>query len=125
MHTYHSERAKASTWAWRIAENTLIDFYRTQKRHLSTNDEQEGLAQALSVPFDEQYEQITSPKRRALYAALRQLPERDRMVVYYKYLLGWSYREIAEKLQINESTLASALQRAKEKMRKYLKDAQI
>lgn len=124
LHTYHSEKAKAGTWAWRIAENTLNDFYRTQKRHLSTDDEQEALAQALSVSFDEQYEQIASPKRRALYAALRQLPERDRMLVCYKYLLGWSYHEIAEKLQINESTLASALQRAKEKLRKYLKDTQ-
>ena len=46
LHTYHSEKAKAGTWAWRIAENTLIDFYRTQKRHLSTDDEQEALAQA-------------------------------------------------------------------------------
>ena len=101
LHTYHSEKAKAGTWAWRIAENTLIDFYRTQKRHLSTDDEQEALAQALSVSFDEQYEQIASPKRRALYAALRQLPERDRMLVCYKYLLGWSYHEIAEKLQIS------------------------
>ena len=36
LHTYHSEKAKAGTWAWRIAENTLIDFYRTQKRSRST-----------------------------------------------------------------------------------------
>lgn len=120
LHTYVPEKAKLGTWIWQISENTLIDFYRTQKKSLPLDAEASDSCSAYSVSFDEQYAQIINPKRKALYAALYQLSERDRMLVCYKYLLGFSYHEIAEKFQMNESTLATALMRAKGKLRKEL-----
>ena len=63
---------------------------------------------------------VIKPERRALYAALFKLPERDRMLVCYKYLMGLNYHEIAVKFQMNESTLASALLRARSKLREEL-----
>lgn len=71
-----------------------------------------------SISFKEQYALIINPVHRALYAARFKLPERDRMLVYYKY--GFSYHEIADKFRMNESTLASAIWRAKERLRKEL-----
>lgn len=120
LHTYVPEKAKLGTWIWQISENTLIDFYRTQKRVFPLDAEAADGCSALSVSFDEQYAQIINPGRKALYAALFKLSERDRMLICYKYLLGFSYHEIADKFQINESTLATALLRAKNKLRKEL-----
>lgn len=119
LHTYNPKKAKIGTWIGQISENTLIDFYRTGKRTLPLDDKLSGES-TLSVSFEEQYGQIANPVRKEIYAALYELSERDRLLVYHKYLLGWSYHEIAEKFQINESTLASVLQRAKGKLREGL-----
>lgn len=123
LHTYVPEKAKLGTWIWQISENTLIDFYRTQKKSLPLDAEASDSCSTYSVSFDEQYAQIINPKRKALYAALSKLSERDRMLICYKYLLGFSYHEIAEKFQMNESTLATALMRAKGKLRKELEES--
>lgn len=117
LQTYDPEKSKLCTWIRRISENVLIDFYRTQKGALSLDDAKLGAGAMPSVSFEEQYKQIINPLRKELSAALWQLSERERILVCHKYLLGWSYHEIARKFQINESTLATVLQRAKEKLR--------
>ena len=116
LQTYDPSQAKASTWLAQIAQNTLIDFYRTQKRPVSLDTEEAQAA--LSISFAEQYEQIASPARQALFAALWQLSERT--LIYHKYFLGESYHDISQQFDIKESTLATVLQRAKEKLRKSL-----
>lgn len=119
---YHPDKGKISTWLWTIAKNVRIDFYRTQKQELSLGQEGIEKDMSLSVSFEEQYAKIIAPTRKALYAALVQLSERERMLVYHKYFLGESYREISKEFDINESTLATILQRAKIKLQKYLKE---
>ena len=116
IHTYDPKKSKLTTWIRRISENTLIDFYRTKKQTFHLDDGLSEAESACCVSFEEQYEKIINPASKELYAAICQLSERDRMLVYYKYLLGWSYHEITKKFQINESTLATVLQRAKIKL---------
>lgn len=120
LHTYNPEKSKPGTWIWQISENTLIDFYRTQKGVLPLDVEMTDIGGAITVSFEEQYAQIINPERKKLHAAIFKLTERDRMLACYKYLLGFSYHEIAEKFQLNESTLATALSRAKEKLREEM-----
>lgn len=122
LDSYDPKKAKLSTWIWRIAENTLCDYYRTNKIHLSLDDDTCDIKSSMAVGFEEQYEQILSPKRKDLFAALCQMNERDRMLIYMKYILDMSYREISKQLGMNESTLASALMRAKQKLKKQLKN---
>lgn len=117
LHTYDAERGKVEPWLLRIAERVLIDYYREGKPFLSLDS---GLPVELSITFEEEYQKIIAPRRKALYRALTQLPERDRMLLYRKNLLEQSYHQIARDLRMNESTLASALQRAKEKLRREL-----
>ena len=115
-------KAQISTWLWTIAKNTLIDFYRTQKQELPIDQKGLGIDAVLSVSFEEQYAKIAEPARKALYSALSQLSERDRLFVYHKYFLEKSYHEISKEFGVNESTLATILQRAKNKLRQYLKE---
>lgn len=114
-----AREAQLNAWAWRIARNTLIDYYRTQKRELSLEELPSGCKAAPTVSFEEQYRQIMDPDRRWLYGALRRLPERERRLVCCKYCMGWSYHEISSHFHINESTLATVLWRAKRKLREW------
>ena len=45
-------KAKLKTWIYRIAQNTLIDFYRSRKIETSLDDEETGYEP--SVDFEEQ-----------------------------------------------------------------------
>lgn len=117
LHTYDAERGDVEPWLFRVAERVLIDYYRERRSALSLED---GLSEAPSVTFEEEYQKIIAPRRKALYQALAQLSARDRILLYRKYLLEESYHQIAGELSMNESTLASALQRAKEKLRRQL-----
>ena len=122
LHSYQAEKAKISTWIWRISENTLIDFYRTRKHSFSLDDEEQDFSEHFSISFEEQYRKIANPEGKRLYEALARLPERDRTLIFCKYFLDLSYHEISEKYQLNESTLASILQRAKGKLRRVLEE---
>ena len=112
FHTYDTGRGQIEPWLFRIAERVLIDYYREKKMSLSLDSD--PLLEP-SITFEEEYQKLVAPQREALYRALTRLPARDRTLLYRKYLLGESYHRIAGDLHMNESTLASALQRAKKK----------
>ena len=69
------------------------------------------------MDFEAQLESITSPKRRAIYQALTKLKERERMIIYYRFFEGYTNREIAKLLQMNESTVGTVLNRALKKLK--------
>lgn len=117
LHTYDAERGDVEPWLFRVAERILIDYYREEKPVLSLDN---SLPVEPSVSFEEEYQKIMDPRRKILCRALTRLPERDQMLLYRKYLLGQSYHQIAGELCMNESTLASALQRAKKKLRRQI-----
>lgn len=115
-------RASLKTWIFRITDNALIDFYRRQKPTLSFDHEASGLDSVLSEHFDVQYDRQAEPMRQAIFEALRQLPERDRTFIYYKYYLNITNREIARRLNMNENTVSAVMARARQKLRGILAD---
>lgn len=119
---YDAGKSSMRTWIFRIADNTLIDFYRKQKPTVSYDNEESGLQNVLSVHFDEQYDKYYSPQRQAVLEALKSLPERDRMFIYYKYYLNITNREIARRMNMNENTVAAVLSRARQRLKNVLKD---
>jgi len=119
---YDEEKASLKTWIFRITDRTLIDFYRKKKPTVSCDNEESGLENVLFVHFEEQYDQAYSPARQAVKQALKQLPERDRTFIYYKYYLGVTNREIARRMDMNENTVSAILARARQKLKGVLKD---
>ena len=71
LHEYDPKKAKLDTWIFRIAERTLIDHFRTRRSQLSLEDENAGLENRFRVEFEEEYERILEPGRRAVFAASR------------------------------------------------------
>ena len=59
-------------------------------------------------------------RREALVARLEQLPERERLVVTYRYLLELSEAETARALGIRQGTVKSRLSRALERLRREM-----
>ena len=122
LSSFDPARASMKTWLLRIADHTLIDFYRRQKPLLSYSQSENGLENILNIQFDDQYEQIMEPKRRELLSALRELPERDRLFIYYKYFLNITNREIARHMNMNENTVSAIMARARNKLKNILTD---
>jgi len=120
LDTFDPEKASFKTWIYRITDHTLIDFYRKQRPSLSIDHEESGLENELYVHFDEQYEQIASPMRKAIFSALAQLPERERLFVYYKYFQNITNREIARQMNMNENTVSAIMARARKKLQGIL-----
>lgn len=120
LDSYDSHKASFSTWIYHIASNTFTDYCRTRKKSVSLDDENNPGYNTMTVEFDTQYDQVLEPKRKILLSALGQMNERDRTILYCVYFEGMSYREVSGRLGINESTLASALMRAKAKLRQQL-----
>ena len=114
-------KASVKTWIFRITDNALVDFYRRRRSTVSF-DADTGLDNVLHVHFDDEYERRMEPERRAVLSALRQLPERDRTLIYYRYYLEISNREIARRMNLNENTVAAILARARQKLRGILAD---
>lgn len=114
-HTYDSGKAALSTWIWRIAKNALTDYFRARKVHANIDDV--SADPALRVDFEDQLRQISSEDRRQLYRALSTLPERERLILYYKFFEEKNNRQIAMLLNMNESTVGTALSRALKKLK--------
>ncbi len=122
LHLFDPEKASMKTWLFRITDHTLIDHYRKTRPTSSIDDEEAGFENTLSVDFEDEYNRIVNPKRRMVFKALKDLPERDRMFIYYKYFLNITNREIAKRLQMNENTVAAVMARARNKLKLILAD---
>lgn len=106
------ERFKFSTWIFKIARNTFLDY---QKR-----------ADRPSEPIDET---LPSPgksddayKYDDLYHALSQLVEKQRTVILLYYMQGYSVNEIAQIIDSNPVAVRQYLSRGRKQLRKLLED---
>ncbi|SMB87165.1 RNA polymerase sigma factor, sigma-70 family [Desulfonispora thiosulfatigenes DSM 11270] len=59
---------------------------------------------------------IQREENKEVYAALKKIPERDQRIIFLKYS-GYSYREIAESLNLEEASIGTYLVRAKKKLK--------
>ena len=103
-----------STWAWRIAVNVAISFYRRGRTEAERAVPVEGDA----------FERIASPEPEPseplerLYALVARLDEFDRALVVL-YLDDRPYAEIADVLGITQTNVATKLGRIKLRMRQW------
>lgn len=70
-----------------------------------------------------EYEEIGvyDPEKSEVYYAVMELPQKQRTLVFLYYYQGYSVREIASYLEMNENTVKTLLHRARESLRDKLK----
>ncbi|GAB2610089.1 RNA polymerase subunit sigma-70 [Kribbella endophytica] len=132
-------RSSLRAWLYRIATNACIDDVRRASRVLPYQLEPESFpAEALPArddlpwlqPFpdvllDRAEEPDAQVIRRetielAFLTAIQQLPPRQRAVLIFRDVLGWSAKETAEVLDLSVAAANSALQRARPILREHL-----
>ena len=100
------------TWLMRIAINTCRDFRRSAWfRYLDRRITPEDLVVA-TTPQEEESAELT--------AAIMRLPHKLQEATLLHYYQNMTTREIAEALQIPQSTVSTRLMRARTKLREYL-----
>ncbi len=104
-----------STWAYRILVNACYDMLRRSKRR-PENPLPDG--EALPAGRSEDH-----PLRLSIEKALSRLEERERTAFILCEIEGFSHREAAEVLDVNENTSRTLLFRAKRRLQKDLRAA--
>lgn len=109
-------RAAIGTWLYRIATNEALQFLRrrdTEQKHL----------RIVAQRADQAVEADSTSTYPDVEAALDALSEHDRVVLVLKYQENLSYGEIAYALECAPGTVASRLNRARERLRKIMAES--
>lgn len=108
-----------SAWIYRIARNTLIDFYRgndkrrktttiTDAMHLVSNEDgPEGIAEFLDL-------------KDQLRGLLDDLPDREQNIIYMKFYEGYTNRTIARLTGLSETNVGTIIWRTVRKLREEI-----
>lgn len=102
------ESGKLSSWIYRIAENTLNDYYRKSRGTDIEYDENKPVA------GDSNEENPLAGIEGCLEAFIARLPEKYRKPLVMSDVEGLKQKEIAESMNISYSGLKSRVQRGRE-----------
>ena len=125
IRTYRCD-CSISTWLYRIASTVCLDFLRKQKRLPPTESADEMAADEGFTPVDDS----PTPDEAVLRAestdnirtAIDALPAEMRTVIILYALQGLGYEEIAAAMDTSVGTVKSRINRARQKIAKFLKD---
>ena len=107
--------SKFSTWMYRVALNTAISLYRKSTRTIKTQDINDVVYKIKSTDYDDTEERQLA----ALYKAIHKLNDIDKALILL-YLENKPYKEISETLGISRVNARVKMNRAKEKLKKFL-----
>lgn len=109
-------RAAIATWIHRIAVTEALQYLRAQGRNA-------GMPGSAAESVDSISENQAADVRMDIEDALALLEPLDRTILLLRYDVGHDYRAIAETLDCAEGTVASRLNRARERLRFVLKNS--
>jgi RNA polymerase sigma-70 factor (ECF subfamily) len=117
-----------STWLFKIATNNCIDFFRKRKLKTYSMDrtikyKEDEIQQEYADPQpDAEGEIIADEKSRKINKAIDELPEKYRIAIVLRHRDEKSYEEIAKELSLPLGTVKARIFRAREMLKKSLKD---
>lgn len=110
---YDENKASVATWIYTIANNTVIDYYRTNKVYEEIPEE---IANAEEIDESIIHEEMLSQ----LAIALKRLPDRERDLLVLRYYDNMSLKDIAVKMGMSYSNAKVVQAKAINHMRDYL-----
>jgi RNA polymerase sigma-70 factor (ECF subfamily) len=119
-------RAQFQTWLYRIATNACLDELERRPRRPTPVDPFPDLVSddVASPTYDPAARYaIREGMELALLRAIQELPGRQRAVLIFRDVLGWTAPEVAELLQSTVASVTSALQRARATIDQHLPEA--
>lgn len=116
-----NEVNRISAWLYQIAVRQVLMYRRSSGRRRKMLDR---VAADPSVRTESSASALegllASEKQENLQNALRELPEIERQILMLKYAEGWSYKELASHLGVQEDTIEYRLLRARRNLRRLL-----
>lgn len=110
MESYDEKKSLPRTYLWAIARNVLNDYYRMPYEQINIEN----------VSYDMKKEE-NFEDRLILLEILSDLSQKERQILYYKYYLDMTAREISEMTGLSVTNVTSACSRALAKARKLYK----
>ncbi len=115
-----------STWLYRIATNTCLDFIRKNKNKHNVSLEQETYEDITikdrlvsDLPGPEKIAE-TNAQKTAIKEAMAKMSEKNRIIIVLRDFMGLSYDQIAESLETPVGTVKSRISRARAELRELL-----
>ena len=109
-----------STWLFRIAHNTLVDFYRTRQRRSAWESEAEPPTDLVSAEPSLETQLVQQETITELLRSLKRLSERDQEVISLKFAGKLRNKEIGEVMGMKEKTVSVTLLRAMRRLRQQM-----
>jgi RNA polymerase sigma-70 factor (ECF subfamily) len=106
-----------SSWLYRIASNTLTDYYRQDKSGKRVQIDDLQIASDAKGPEEELEEEST---QKVIQDLLKSLPERERSIIYMKFFDGFTNKAIADKSGLSPTNVGTIVHRALAKMQELL-----
>jgi len=114
LSTFSSDKARFSTWLYRIASNLCIDFLRKNKKVVNVEDI-ERYIQAI----DPAYIEIDEIEKIRILVEQLEPPKYAKVIKAY-FWEGKSYQEIATTFDTTTNTIGSWINRAKSQLKEQL-----
>lgn len=116
-------------WLTRIAVNTSLNFLRSRKRLSALTVDTADIDEPPDIAEEATATQVNSLDTSTILEMVAELPDGYRTVFNLYCLDGYSHKEIAQQLGINEKSSSSQLARAKailaQKIKKYINEHNI
>mgnify|MGYP001313382337 CR=1 FL=1 len=110
------------TWLHRVSANLAYDYLKRKKREASQLSREYCQAKtALEVEPAPDESLMRRLNQEEVQEWLKVLPERDRQVLWLRYS-GYSYFEIAERLQVRQPLVGNLIRRALIKLQRQVND---
>src|SRR5690625_2948364 len=112
----YEEKALFKTWVQRIVTNICIDKFRRKKPTVSIDEHN------MIFTNDDNVEEaiMLTDISKDIREAIDKLPERHRAVIILRYMEDFSYKEIADSLDLPLNTVKSYLYRARQQLQTLL-----
>lgn len=116
----YEEKALFKTWVHRIVTNICIDQFRRKKPTVSIEEHD------MVFPTENHVEEdmLSSYVAKDIHEAIELLPDHHRAVVVLRYIQDFSYKEIADSLDLPLNTVKSYLFRARKQLQGLLHEYQ-
>lgn len=102
---------KSKSYLFTTAYRTMIDYIRKEKRMSLTEDTQ---------VFESEHEDNYSDIQEVLHEAIEKLPDTQRSVILLRDYEGYSYKDIADITNLNESQVKVYIYRARLYLKNYI-----
>ena len=113
IHAYR-EDTNGYAWVMRIVRNCAFDFLRKRKIRAT-----EDIASFFHLS-DEGYSEEKQARSLVLEEAISRLQQEEKRVIYYRYYLEFTVREIARETGMSKSGVQRAIESAEKKLKEFL-----